>query len=358
MAIVVGYVGHELLPGSNPPSAPGRQSLLLLFLSKGGDAARFRCCIAKPWHSDGFRSRSTKIKRANRGILPGLMSLITLIECFRSRNRLYVNNTVVFFFLLFGIINYLVDDLTSGWAAIQSLAATIISVVDFWERGRAHFSVGGSCSRWQKTWAAIRCLLLLLIDVVTAIFKQRLLLLSWLSQTALVKLEKLPVGRIHQLCALKGGAASSRRPFPMILVALSVCLEQTRRMITDILHVFDLFLGCVLPIINVIDGVLLLKPFEKRFILSCDFLRREVPLVLIQRFRCNCKTFPRWPFPPLRLVSPCRFREWVIGEPVTRGLSGSLNCDWCVCRNRWHVSFLILWEVLALSGQYASHLFK
>ena len=64
-------------------------------------------------------------------------------------------------------------------------------------------------------------------------------------------------------------------------------------MVADALDVFNLFLGLMLPIIDVVDGVLLLEALEQGLVLRGDSLGLNVPLTRIQRLSRwqNCHTF-------------------------------------------------------------------
>ena len=58
--------------------------------------------------------------------------------------------------------------------------------------------------------------------------------------------------------------------------------ELIRVVIADALNNFDLLLAVMLPIVDIIDGALILKPLQKRLILALDPLRLQVPGVCIQ----------------------------------------------------------------------------
>ena len=52
-------------------------------------------------------------------------------------------------------------------------------------------------------------------------------------------------------------------------------------MVADTLDVLDLLLGLMLPVIDVVDGVLLLEALEQGLVLCGDSLGRKVPLTRI-----------------------------------------------------------------------------
>ena len=52
-------------------------------------------------------------------------------------------------------------------------------------------------------------------------------------------------------------------------------------MVADTLDVLDLLLGLMLPIIDVVDGVLLLEALEQGLVLRGDSLGLDVPLTRI-----------------------------------------------------------------------------
>ena len=58
--------------------------------------------------------------------------------------------------------------------------------------------------------------------------------------------------------------------------------ELIRVVIADALNNFDLLLAVMLPIVDIVDGALILKPLQKSLIFVLDPLRLQVPGVCIQ----------------------------------------------------------------------------
>ena len=58
-------------------------------------------------------------------------------------------------------------------------------------------------------------------------------------------------------------------------------------MVADVLYELDLAFALMLPIVDVIDRALLLKPLEQGLVLLSDPLRLLVSDCLIQRLCCN-----------------------------------------------------------------------
>ena len=105
-------------------------------------------------------------------------------------------------------------------------------------------------------------------------------------------------------------------------------------MIADALHNFNLLLTIMLPIVDIVDGVLVLQSLQKRLVLALDPLRLQIPRIPVQRFGNGSALLPATTQVAYRcLLTPSRL----------------------VGRDGWHVAFLMLGEVLSLARQNARH---
>ena len=108
-------------------------------------------------------------------------------------------------------------------------------------------------------------------------------------------------------------------------------------MVANIFNQLDLTLAFMLPIIYVVDGILLLEPFQQRLVLLSYPLSILVTNGNIER--------------PSNGLSSAAANGLVAALPP--GIFFQL-----VGRNGRHVAFLVLWEVLAWSCQDAGHAFQ
>ena len=108
-------------------------------------------------------------------------------------------------------------------------------------------------------------------------------------------------------------------------------------MVADVFDQLHLALALVLPIVDVIDGVLLLEPLEQGLVLLSDSLRLLISYSLIQRL-CNV------------LASAASDRLVIV--------AANWHLFDLVGRDGRHVSFLVLREVLTGPRQDAGHAFE
>lgn len=113
----------------------------------------------------------------------------------------------------------------------------------------------------------------------------------------------------------------------------SSCLQNAGWMVADIFDPFDLLLALMVPIVDVINGTLILETLQKSLILVCDPLRLEHACRGIQTFVDGLGTS----LPHIGTI-------FTLASPFL--LEGR---DWR------HVAFLMLWEILAWPRQDARH---
>lgn len=111
-------------------------------------------------------------------------------------------------------------------------------------------------------------------------------------------------------------------------------LQKARLVVANVFDQLDLAFALMLPIVDVVAGVLLLKPLKERLIFLSDSLSILVPLCNIQRLSNGLAT-----------TASHRF--------IT---AGQTRCPLHLIGGNWrHVTFLMLREVAARSSQDASH---
>ena len=111
--------------------------------------------------------------------------------------------------------------------------------------------------------------------------------------------------------------------------------EFIRVVVADALHNFHLLLAIMLPIVDIVDGALILQTLQKCLVLALDPLRLQVPRIRVQRFGNGSALLPA----TTQVADRCLLL-------ATARLVG---------RDGWHVAFLMLGEVLSLARQNARH---
>ena len=111
--------------------------------------------------------------------------------------------------------------------------------------------------------------------------------------------------------------------------------ELIRVVIADALNNFDLLLAVMLPIVDIVDGALILQPLQKCLVLALDPLRLQVPRIRVQRFGNGSALLPT----ATQVADRCLL------------LATARLVGW----DGWHVAFLMLGEVLPLARQNARH---
>ena len=91
----------------------------------------------------------------------------------------------------------------------------------------------------------------------------------------------------------------------------------------------------MLPIVDIVDGALILQTLQKCLVLALDPLRLQVPRIRVQRFGNGSALLPA----ATQVADRCFLL-------ATARLVG---------RDGWHVAFLMLGEVLSLARQNARH---
>ena len=111
--------------------------------------------------------------------------------------------------------------------------------------------------------------------------------------------------------------------------------ELLRVVIADALDNFHLLLAIMLPIVDIVDGALILQTLQKCLVLALDPLRLQVPRICVQRFGNGSALLPA--------ATQVAYRCLLLATARLVGGDG------------WHVAFLMLGEVLPLARQNARH---